>query len=190
MADEKDKKQEAEPKKAKKAKGGKKSKLPVLVALIAVLGGGGFFGMKMAGGNKHEEPKLALGDETHVLDLGEYMVNTADGQTFLKAKVVVHLAEGTSLFGEGGHGDKPGVEAMAPYVDCVREVLSSQSVANLTTSAGEEELKVQLAEKVNLLFKKRNPKAKVPKAHEPNENWQSQSGPVLVVYLTELIWEN
>jgi flagellar basal body-associated protein FliL len=188
MADAKETKQETEPKKGKKAKGGKKSKLPVMLALVAVLGGGGFFGMKMAKGGKEEAPPLKLGDETHVVDLGEYMVNTSDGQTFLKAKVVVHVAEGTSLFG-AAHGEKPGVEAMAPFVDAVREVLSSQNVAGLTTANGEEKLKVQIAEKVNALYVKRNPKVKLPKGSEPNAQWQSQSGPVLVVYLTELIWE-
>jgi flagellar basal body-associated protein FliL len=194
MAEEKVVKQENEPKKGKKASGGKRKKLPVLVALVLVLAAGGFFGMKMSKGTKHEAPQLKLGDDSHVVSLGDFMVNTSDGKSFLKAKVLVHLADGTSLFGEaGGHGGGPGVEALAPYVDTVREVLSSQSIASLTSAAGEEKVKSEIAKEVNELYLKRNPEEakELPKAAQDGSHptWQSNSGPVLVVYLTELIWE-
>ena len=200
MADAKEVKQEEKqdkaPKKGKKAKGGKKGKLPVMIALVAVLGGGGFFGMKMARGGHEEAPELKLGDTTHYVDLGEYMVNTSDGKSFLKAKVVVHLAEGTSLFAEagGGHGEAPGIEQMAPYVDAVRGVLSGQSLQNLTAKNGQAPIKKQIAEKVNGLYAQRNPESvkKLPKAAKGAKypGWDSTVGPVLVVYLTDLVWES
>jgi flagellar basal body-associated protein FliL len=194
MAEEKDVKKDAEPKKGKKAKGGKKGKLPVLIVLVAVLGGGGFFGMKMAGGKKHvETPVLAEGDETHVVSLGEYMVNTNDGEAFLKATVFVHLADKTSLFGAGGHGEAAGVEVMAPYVDAVREVLASQKRGDLQSVGGESKIKVKIAEVVNNLYRQRNPEEakKLPKLKkgEVHEDWQSTDGPVLMVYLTDYVWE-
>lgn len=195
MAEDKKTEQETEPKKGKKVKGGKKKKLPVLIALVLVLAAGGFFGMKASKGGKHETPAIKLGDDAHVVSLGEYMVNTADGQTFLKATVLVHLAEGSSLFGEaGGHGGEgPGPEAMAPYVDAVREVLSSQSISRLTSAEGEEKVKRDIAARVNEVFAKRNPEGvkKLPKPAAEGEHttWHSDKGPVLVVYLTELIWE-
>ncbi len=194
MAEAKEVKQENEPKKGKKVKNGKKGKLPVLIVLVLVLAAGGFFGLKISKGAKHEVPEMKLGDDAHVVSLGEYMVNTSDGRSFLKATVVVHLASGSSLFGEaGGHGSGPGVEAMAPFVDAVREVLSSQSVSRLTSAAGEAEVKAEIAAKVNELYRKRNPDAvkKLPRPAEPGSHptWQSESGPVLVVYLTELIWD-
>ena len=195
MAEEKEVRKEPEAKKAKKAKGGKKGKLPVIIVLVAVLGGGGFFGMKMASGGKSERAAvLKLGDNTHVLSLGEYMVNTTDGKTFLKASVMVHLAEGTHLFGEaGGHGEGAGVEAMAPYVDAIRQILAGQTYADLQRSDNIGRLKEQIATAVNELYRKRNPKhepAKAPVKDADSESWQSQEGPVLVVYLTEFVWES
>lgn len=194
MAEDKKTEQENEPKKGKKAKGGKKKKLPVLIALVLVLAAGGFFGMKASKGGKHEVPAIKLGDDAHVVSLGEFMVNTADGDAFLKATVLVHLADKSSLFGEaGGHGDGPSAEAMAPYVDAVREVLSSQSIARLTSSEGEEKVKREIAARVNDVFAKKNPEdaKKLPKPAGEGEHasWHSSKGPVLVVYLTELIWE-
>lgn len=195
MAEEKDIKKDAEPKKGKKAKGGKKGKLPVLIVLVAVLGGGGFFGMKMAGGKKHVEvPTLKLGDDKHVVGLGDYMVNTNDGQAFLKASVFVHLADKTSLFEAGGeHGSAPGVEVMAPYIDGIREALASQTRGDLQSLKGEEKIKVRIAQVVNDLYRRHNKEGaeKLPKAKEGehHEDWQSQDGPVLIVYLTDYVWE-
>ncbi|MEX2242271.1 MAG: flagellar basal body-associated FliL family protein [Fimbriimonadaceae bacterium] len=194
MAEEKEVKKDAEPKKAKKSKGGKKGKLPVIIVLVAVLGGGGFFGLKMASGGKTEKAaQLKLGDNTHVLSLGEYMVNTTDGKTFLKASVMVHLAEGTHLFSEaGGHGEGAGVEAMAPYVDAIRAILANQTYTDLQRSDNVGRLKKEIAGAVNELYRKRNPghkPAKAPTTDADNESWQSHEGPVLVVYLTEFVWE-
>jgi len=194
MAEEKEVKKDSEPKKAKKAKGGKKSKLPVIIVLVAVLGGGGFFGLKMASGGKAEKAaELKLGDNTHVLSLGEYMVNTTDGKTFLKASVMVHLAEGTHLFGgAGGHGEGAGVQDMAPYVDAIRQILANQTYSDLQRSDNVGRLKSEIADAVNELYCKRNPghkPAKAPTTDPDNESWQSHEGPVLVVYLTEFVWE-
>ena len=195
MAEEKDPKKEAEPKKGKKGKGGKKGKLPVMIALVAVLGAGGFFGMKMAGGKKHvEEAFLKAGDDTHVVSLGEYMVNTNDGEAFLKATVFVHLADKTSIFAaSGGHGEEAGVEALAPYVDAVREALASQKRGDLQSLQGESKIKAKIATVVNDLYRKRNPEEaeKLPrlKKGEVHDDWQSQEGPVLMVYLTDYVWE-
>jgi flagellar basal body-associated protein FliL len=193
MAEEKDVKKDAEPKKGKKAKGGKKGRTMVMAALVVVLAAGGYFGMNRTKGAKPEPKGIHIVEDQGVINLGEYMVNTSDGQSFLKATVVVQLAAETNLFGEasGGHGEAPGVEAMAPYVDAVREVLASQSIANLSTAAGEEKLKRLIAAKINELYRKRNPKAELPAPAKAgaHPHWHSDSGPVLIVYLTELLWE-
>ena len=196
MAAEKEVKQEIEPKKGKSAKksGGKKSKLFVLVALLAVLGGGGYFGLKMAGGKHPTAPELKLGDESHVVSLGEFMVNTSDGASFLKATVLVHLADGEALFPKGGeHGG--GTEGMAPYIDAVRKVLSSQTLADLKSAEGSDLIKHRIADAVNVLYHKTHakedrlkPKAVIGKGTN-TETWQSTEGPVLVVYFTEFVWE-
>lgn len=194
MADEKNVNKEAEPKKGKKGKEGKKGKLPVLIALVAVLGGGGFFGLKMAGGKpKVEVAKMSLGDSTHVLSLGEFMVNTTDGEAFLRATVFVHMADKTSLLAaEAAHGETASVESMAPYIDAVREVLATQKRRDLQAVDGELKVKTRIAQAINALYRQRNPEAasKLPKPDgEEHTDWHTQDGPVLVVYFSDYVWE-
>lgn len=194
MADEKEVKKDAEPKKGKKAKSGKKGKLPILIALVVVLGGGGFFGLKMAGGKpKAEVETLKLGDTAHVLSLGEFMVNTTDSEAFLRATVFLHMADKTALFeAAGGHGETTSVEALAPYVDAVREVLATQKRKDLSAVDGENRVKLRIAKAVNELYRKRNPEgsAHLPKPDgKEHTDWHSTDGPVLVVYFSDYVWE-
>lgn len=206
-------------KKAKKVKkgkegkgegeGGKKGKkLPVFIALAVVLLGGGFFGLKMASAGPEEVPPITLGDDTHVINLGEFLVNTKDGTSFLKANVLIHLADGTHLFGEGGHGEALAIETMAPYIDAVRKVLSKQSLVTLASDEGEREAKIAIAEAINKVYHSMHHEEKEEgeegdhgdapaeeESHEgeeeeepENPDWHSQEGPVLIVYLTDYAW--
>lgn len=223
----KKKKKEAAPKKApkakkqKKAKGskskkkkkgkkdgkeGKKGKMPVMIVLGVVLLGGGFFGLKMMGGGGEPEiPPIVLGDPTHVLNLGEFLVNTSDGKTFLRATIGVHLADGTALFHSegGGHDDSgPGFEMTAPYTDAVRSVLRRQTLNQLMSEEGERAIKIKIAAAINDVYARYNHEdgheeeepadGEHHEEEEPeivDESWHSQTGPVLVVYLTDYVWE-
>lgn len=199
MAAEKEKPtEEPKGKKAKKGGKGKKGKLPVFLVLGVVLLGGGFFGMKAKGGKKEEKkPAIELGDHTAVVNLGSYLVNTKDGSMYLKANVLVHLAKGAALFEAGGHGKGPGIETTAPYVDAIREVLATQTAESMARPDGEKLIKDKIAHAVNEVFEKLEPKKEGEKGHkeepaptEPNPDWNSQKGPVLVIYLTEFVWES
>lgn len=189
----------------KEGEGGKKKgkKLPVMIALGVVLLGGGFFGLKMAnGGGDEGPPPVMLGDSTHVINLGEFLVNTSDGKSFLKANVLLHLADGTHLFDAEGHGSGPGLELTAPYIDVVRSMLSKQSLESLASEEGEWLVKVAIAEAVNKLYHERHEEEgeeghgkdepeKEPKDGEEeveHPSWHSQEGPVLIVYLTDYAW--
>ena len=195
----------------KEGKGGKKGKMPVMIALGVVLLGGGFFGFKMVGGGGEQEPPpIKLGDATHVLNLGEFLVNTSDGKTFLRATIGVHLADGTALFHVegGGHGSsEPGFEMTAPYTDAVRAVLRRQTLRQLMSEDGERAIKIQIAAAVNEVYGRSNheeedghdeeaAEGEHPEdehaEEEPeiiDESWHSQTGPVLIVYLTDYVWE-
>ncbi len=185
--------------KTKKAGKGKKGKLPLFLVLAIVLLGGGFFGMKASKGGKVEtKPAIELGDHTAIVNLGPFLVNTRDGTMYLKANVLVNLAKGTALFEAGGHGKGPGIETIAPYVDAIREVLAQQTAESMTSADGERAIKEKIAAAVNEVFHRIEPKPEGKGAKkeepaptgEPNPEWHSQTGPVLVVYLTEFVWEN
>lgn len=195
------KKPEAKPdaKPEKKGKKGKKGKLPVILVLAIVLLGGGFFGMKAKSGKvEKKKPAIEIGDHTAVVNLGSFLVNTRDGKSYLKANVLVHLQKEKHLFEAGGHGKGPGIETTAPYVDAIREVLAEQTVEQLTQPGGEKMIKDRIAEAVNEVYERLEAKAEGEKKEKREEHaepgggdplWNSQKGPVLVVYLTDYVWE-
>lgn len=185
-------------KKGKKGKG-KKSKLPVFVVLSVVLLGGGFFGMKASKGkNVEKKPAIELGDHTTIVNLGSFLVNTRDGNMYLKANILVHLAKEKTLFEAGGHGKGPGIEVTAPFVDAIREVLAQQTGDDLKSPDGERNIKMKIAAAVNATFHrldhKKDEKGEKKEEHPPasgggDPTWDSQTGPVLIVYLTDYVWE-
>ncbi|HXH60722.1 MAG TPA: flagellar basal body-associated FliL family protein [Fimbriimonadaceae bacterium] len=183
-------------KKGKNAKGkkGKKGVIPVLFVLLAVLAGGGYFGLKMTKGTaKVEKQAIKLGDSQHIINLGEFLVNTAGGKTYLKATVFLHLAKGAELVGGGGHEGAPSPATLAPYTDAVRAALANQTDADLSNSAGVKALKVKIAKAVNDVYHELH-KDEEPNDHRPmpvggDASWDSQEGPVLIVYLTQYVWE-
>jgi flagellar FliL protein len=178
--------------KAKKGMG----KLPIIIAVVAVVGAGGFF--MMQGGKKEEEPGLKLG--AHTEEVGEFLVNLADGTTYLSTKVTVQTAEGTSLGHDDGHGK---VTANPAVSDAVIAVLTSKTLEELATPAGKGRLKRELAYYMNHAFHashvgEEKEEKKHSEGHEaghlPKEleadyepdypQWDNDEGPVLKVYFT------
>ena len=204
----KEKKLKVKKEKKEKGEGGKKGKkLPVMIALAVILLGGGFFGFKMVSGEGDEgPPPVTLGDDTHIFNLGEALVNTKDGGWFLQANVMLHLADGTHLFGEGGgHDSGPSIETLSPYIDAVRSVLAQQTLETLASDEGERLVKVAIAEAVNKVYHSMHdeeeeeegegheevePEGEAEDGEEDVEHpeWHSQEGPVLKVYLTNYAW--
>ncbi len=191
----------AEAKAAPEGEKKKKGKLPVILALVAMLGAGGFFGMKLGGGNaKKEPPKLELGE---IVPLGEFLVNLNDGRTFLKAEVSVQLSKTGKLEADAPKGEGK-AEPPAPVRDAVISVLSSKSLNEVSSPEGKSELKREIAEAVNKAVESLEPekdKAKDGKGKEDHsakkdekgkeipaevvdDTWDSQTGPVLKVYFT------
>ncbi|MBS1722048.1 MAG: flagellar basal body-associated FliL family protein [Armatimonadetes bacterium] len=178
----------------------KKGKLPIIIALVLVLGGGGFFGMKMSSGGKKVVPKVELGE---TIALGEFLVNLADGHTFLKADISVQVEKGKHLEEGGGGGHEGKAEPPAPVRDAVIGVLSSMQLRDISSPAGKAALKKLLAKAINEAVPhkeegkeggkdegKEHKKEKKPKKGEAEEeevvdpSWDSQKGPVLKVYFT------
>ncbi len=188
--------------KPKKEEGGKKKgKMPMILALVVMLGAGGFFGMKMGGGQKKEEPKIELGETEK---LGEFLVNLSDGHSFLKTEISVQLAKKGHLEEEGGKKKEGEAEPPAPVRDAIIAVLSSKSIEEISTPEGKLQLKKELAAAINAVAPKEEEKEKdkdkekEKKAHKSSkkkkgdedeeevvdETWDSQTGPVLKVFFT------
>lgn len=175
------------------AEGKKKGKLPVMIALVAVLFGGGFFGMKMKGGGKHEKPKVELGK---IVEMEEKLVNLTDGDTYLRTTIAFHLKKG---FEELKLKDiMPAIE------DTVNGVLKAKSRNDLLSLNDIAKLKVELATKVNETIisvsppepgekdeedkdkdkgdEKDGKEGKSKPVKREHQDWDSDTGPVLKVY--------
>ncbi|MCX7799455.1 MAG: flagellar basal body-associated FliL family protein [Fimbriimonadales bacterium] len=175
-----------------KAAGGKKGggKLPILIVLALVLGAGGFFAMKMkGGGEKASEPELKLGK---IEELDEFLVNLAGGGSYLRARIALHLAEGAKE--EQIKGNLPAIR------DAIILTLTNKTLREVESLDGKRRLKREIAAKVNGLLeglseeekpsKKKRKKSADEEAdaaqEEPeNPDWDSDTGPVLKVYLTD-----
>jgi len=173
---------------AKPAK--KKGKLPMLLALVAVLGGGGFFAMKMRGGGA--KPAITLGE---ILPLEEeFLSNLKEPDTYVRAKIALHMEKGF---------EKKKLEDKIPAVeDAIYLILSNKSLAQIRTLEGKMALKEEIAEAVNRIAsaegeghkegkkegdaeKSASEKSETNKTAEKKRqhpDWDSDSGPILKVY--------
>jgi flagellar basal body-associated protein FliL len=122
----------------------KKGKLPVIIALVVLLFGGGFFGMKMKGGDKKKEvPKIELGEgDSAVIEMEEKLYNLADKQTFLRVTLALHLKKGF----DASHLTK---DVSAAVDDAVLGVLSTKLPQDFFGIANQTKLKRELAWAVN-----------------------------------------
>ena len=176
---------------APKKKGGK---LPIIIALVAVLGGGGFF---MTTGKKDakKEPEIALG-KVEVLLPDEFIVNMADGQTYIRAKVALLPKEGFVAEDLKAHD--------AQLSDIVIRILKSTSPRDVVTDLQITKLKRKIAFEINKALheysheepakkettkkkkKKLTPEEEAEQAaaaeEEIPEGWDSAEGPILKVF--------
>ncbi|HRF60518.1 MAG TPA: flagellar basal body-associated FliL family protein [Fimbriimonadaceae bacterium] len=174
----------------------KKGKLPVVVILALVLGAGGFFGMKMRGGDKDKEPEIKLGAVVPIEK--EFIVNLKNGSSYVQAEIALHMKEGF---------DKKEIEHSMPALqDRINTVLMSKMPSEIT--AGKlPELKKEIATGLNEVLasgshgddkadhkdEKKKSKKKKSDEHDDGEHsepehpdWDSEKGPVLKVYFTKL----
>ena len=180
---------------APKKKGGK---LPIIIALVAVLGGGGFF---MTKGKKDakKEPEIALG-KVEVLLPDEFIVNMADGQTYIRAKVALLPKEGFVAEDLKAHD--------AQLSDIVIRILKSTSPRDVVTDLQITKLKRKIATEINKALheysheepskkettkkkkKKLTPEEEAEEAaaaeEEIPEGWDSAEGPILKVFFKTL----
>lgn len=184
----------------------KKGKLPVLIVVAVVLFGGGFFGLKMKGGNK-EEPEIKLGK---IVEFDEKLFNLSDMQSYLRTTVALHMKDGY---------DEAKLKEVLPAVeDALNLVIRSKSPNQVQTIAGIMLLKKDIAAKINSVLDsldgkkedeaeekaakpaadkkpekgadkkpemgddKKPEKGAVKKPEPPDNDWDSQTGPVLKVY--------
>lgn len=172
---------------APKEEGKKKGKLPVLIVVAIMLFGGGFFGMKMRGGEK-KEPEIKLGK---IVEFEEKLYNLNDMQTWLRVTVAVHLKE--------GYDEKKFAENIAPIEDAMNMVVRGKSPSQVQTVAGLHALKKELVTKINDALASLEPKEEKepeksdeevgsekkpekPAEKKPDNDWESQTGPVLKLY--------
>ncbi|MCX2727944.1 flagellar basal body-associated FliL family protein [Thermomicrobium sp. 4228-Ro] len=152
----------------------------VLVPLVLILAGAGFFLLGGAGAapfvlnitiNQPSDSGSAAQPEQHLtVSLGERIVNLADpgGYRYLKTEVVVEVAVDQKTYekltagsGGGGHGGsgsatdplRTELEHVWPKIqDTLTMVLSSKTAEELSTPEGKEQLKAELAEKLQPAF--------------------------------------
>lgn len=176
---------------APKKKGGK---LPILIALIVVIAGGGFFGMqKMNGGKTEEKPKIELGE---IVTTKEFLCNLSDPSTYVRTELAFQMAK--------GYDAKHFTDIEPAVRDTVNIILGSKSQAEISSAAGKDSLKKEIAAAVNEILlagheeedkkdehpaEEGEPKPEEPAVenHEPVEipkGWDSGEGPVLRVFFT------
>jgi flagellar FliL protein len=176
-----------------KKKGGK---LIVVLALILLLGAGGFFAMKARGGDgppKPPPPELGT-----IEPVAEFLVNLADGRTYLKAELAVHLDK---------NFDKAQLASAMPAVkDAVVARLRSMTPRQIASESGMQELRRALANDINDVLRSLQPESErtapagadadggkgqegdkngkegAGPARDKNPDWDSQEGPVLKIY--------
>lgn len=129
---------EAKEEGAGKKKGGK---LPIILALVLMLGGGGFF-MTKKGGHK-EKPKTKLAKEEIMLE-DEYIVNMADGRTYVRAKIGLRAKEGFKGEEVAAHN--------AEVSDAIIGLLKGTSPEQLVKETDIRKLKIEIAKRLNKIF--------------------------------------
>lgn len=161
----------------KKKKGGK---LPVLFALVVLLAGGGYFVLKLTSKGKAPKVEVKLGA---IVPVKEFLVNLRGNTTYLRTEISVQLREGF---------EKEIFDKSLPAVwDKVTMLLCDKSLADVQSYDGKMQLKQEIANEVNKLLSASESEAKASPAGSPNRaadpkhaDWQSESGPVLKVFLT------
>ena len=167
----------------------KKGKLPLILALALVLGGGGFFMMKPKG-KKAEEPKHALVLAEKETEMEEFLTNTSNPASYVRAKLSVRL--------EKTYKEEKFTASMGDVRDAVLTVLNSTAAGDITDASKRAALKKRLAEAMNTALEgelekpeegaeeepkapKRKGKAHEKPTDEASADWDSTSGPVLQV---------
>lgn len=170
-----------------KKKGGK---LPIILALLLVLGGGGFFVMKGKGKPK-PATTIAISDEEVELE-SEFLVNMADGRTYLRAKIAFKLRKDFKK--------EEFEKAKGEVADAVNIALKTTDPQETRTEADMRRLKRKIAAAVNRSLGSAKPEEpekpaeggtkevnlaekKPPEGakEEIPEDWDSLKGPVLKV---------
>jgi len=168
----------------------KKSKLPMIIMLVVVIAGGGFFATKGKGDKKEPEVKLGA-----IEPLGEFLVNLADGRTYLRTEISVQVAEGKSVAIKGKSPD------FTVARDAVISTLKSKSLKQISTPAGMDALRRELALAINRAMPKdeeADDKKKKKKKSDGDDDvledvapedreypeWDSDTGPALKIYFT------
>lgn len=124
--------EEAAPKK-------KKGKLPIIIALVAILGGGGFFMTKKKGPEKAAHTVEIAAEETPIED--EFLVNMADGHTYVRTKIAVKLRKDY----KPDEWAKHAIEV----ADAVNMALKSTDPKQTNTEADMKKLKRRIAASIN-----------------------------------------
>jgi flagellar basal body-associated protein FliL len=177
-----------------KKKGG--SKLPVVLVLGLMLGAGGFFGMKMRGGDaKPKKPEVKLGKEKPA-ELKEFLVNLADRGVFCRTEIALGTAEGAD--------PKLIEDHEGPVRDAINLCLKSKTLAQVSTVEGLKKLKREIAADVNEALapfdanaekgdkgdkadksdSKKTEAKKEADSKPEHPDWDSDTGPVLKVYFS------
>ncbi len=187
---------------AQGASGKKGGKLQIILLLVIVLLAGGFFGSKLGGGKSEpKEKELKLGK---VYEFDEFLVNLRDPDTYARAQIALHFEDGFAT----GHME----ELLPPMRDVIILKLSSMSSQGLQSGEGKAKLKKELAAALNHRLhalhgddhakgsggkKGSSPKKSAAGGHDDaheeeaeedlkHPDWDSQEGPVLKVYFTNL----
>lgn len=122
----------------------KKGKLPVIIALVAVLAGGGFFMMKSKGGKEEKKESEIKMAKAEVILADEYLVNMADGRSYVRCKVALKVKEGF---------DPHDVEAHTAEVsDAINMTLKGTDPKDCDTAEGMKKLKRRIAAAINAIM--------------------------------------
>lgn len=168
-----------------KKKGGK---LPIIVAVVLMLAGGGFFMMK-GKGKKVEKPKVVLGEAEVVLP-DEFIVNLADGRTYVRCKI--------GLRPKAGYAAEEVTKHDAEISDVINRVLKTTKPEETVTEKQINKLKKRIATELNKVLevkheeeepekdsksKKGHKKEKEEEdAEEIPDGWDSAEGPILKIF--------
>lgn len=173
-----------------KKKGGK---LPVILALLLLFGGGGFFYMKVKAKGTPAKVEIMLGE---VVPLKEFLVNLQSPSTYARTEIALHLKD--------GYKKEELDKSMSAVLEAVQMVLSSKSSSEVGTVEGKLALKRELASKINAVLEeaaqasghgaadaeKEKPGDSTSRTADEGDKklehptWDSDTGPVLRVYLT------
>lgn len=160
----------------------KKSPLPVVLALVLVLGGGGFFMTQGKSAPKEDKSVIKLAKEETPLE-EEFLVNMADRNTYLRAKITLRFAE--NFEAHKLEENKGAIE------DAIVRVLKTTRPEETVTDQQMFTLKKRIAESINHVLgegeggeesgKVTQIRRKVDETELPPD-WASNQGPVLQVF--------